>query len=873
MGQVYRARDTKLGRDVAIKVLPESFAQDPDRLARFEREARALASLNHPHIAQIYGLETQDGRDVEARRPVIVMELVDGATLAERIARGPLKVADALAIARQIADALDAAHERGIVHRDLKPSNIALTPEAAVKLLDFGLATDARTAQPLGASDLTHSPTMLSPTVSGVLLGTAPYMSPEQARGKPVDKRTDIWAFGCVLFEMLTGRAAFAGETTTDTIAAILEREPDWRAVPETTPPAVQQTLRQCLEKSPKRRLRDIGDVRLDAAVPSEAPPSGVPAPIAWLLALAAAIALAAAVWFARSNRAATLPAWSADTVTLAIDSAAPASGDASFPTSNVAVSRDGRFVAWVAANTNRQSTLWLYSLASGESKQLPGTTGAANPFWSPDGRAIGFQSGGNVRTIDIETGSIRSIASNPEVSVGGTWSADNVIVFSTRYTIERVSLSGGDRQVVARLNPEFQENSLRYPRFLPDGRHFLYVARSGRAQKSGSYVASIDPNSKPIRLFTTTSHVEYAAPGYLVYVSEGQLVARTFDLRTLTVGAETSPIVNHIEASSGGMSGQFDLSENGVLAYLQKSTLVKAVLQWYDRSGRPLGAAAPADAYATFRVAPDDRRVAIDLASEQNVVRDVWVLNPDQTRTRVTFGGSDDWQPFWSPDGKTLAFMSYRNGVADLFAKSLAGAVPEQPLLPSNQDRSTDDQRVSGDWSADGKRIAYWLDRTETRGDIWVQSLDGGPPVPLARTPHNERRPRFSPDGRFVAYESDESGANEIFVQPFPPTGGKWQVSSGGGSEVAWRGDGRELYYVDRDGMLLAIPVTLSAAGFSTGSAVRLFSLGRGATGGGTIRFDAARDGQRFLIRDVIDPPRQPIMLVLNWQSRLTRH
>ena len=868
MGEVYRARDTSLGREVAIKILPPSFAADPERLARFEREARLLASLNHPHIAQIYGLE---GRESEPRVPVIVMELVDGDTLADRLRRGPLKLDDALAIARQIADALDAAHEKGIVHRDLKPSNIALTRDGAVKILDFGLAKEV--SDGLGAADLTDSPTMLSPTMAGVVLGTAPYMSPEQARGKAVDKRTDIWAFGCVLFEMLTGGPAFGGETTTDTIAAILERDPDWSALPSSVPPFVRDLLRRSLTKDLRQRLRDIGDARLDGAslVPAARPRAA--APTRWVVLTAAAAAIAAAAWFARTTRNPSLPSWAREPVSLSIDSTAPSSGPAIFPSSTLAVSRDGRHVAWVAVKPDGPPIISIYSVPTGETRALSGTEGAMNPFWAPDSHALGFQSQGSLRTIDLTTGSVKAIAANADVSAGGTWNTENTIVFSTRYTLDQVPASGGDTRTVATLNSDFQENSLRYPRFLPDGRHFLYVARSGRALKSGAYIGSID-GGKPVRLFATTSHVEYAPPGYLVSVKDGELVARTFDASTLTAGAETFSIVSHIEASAGSMNGQFALSDNGVLTYLRRSTVLKAILRWYDRSGRPLEAIGGPEAYSAFRLAPDGQRVAVDLASERLVVRDVWVINPGGARTRVTFGGSDDWLPFWSPDGKKVAFMSYRNGVGDLFLKALDGAAPEQSLLRPGDGPGPSDQKVPGDWSSDGKLIAYWSERPETRGDVWVQTIDGSQKaVALARTRSNERRPRFSPDSRFVAYESDETGTYEIYVQPFPPTGGKWQISVGGGSEVAWRGDGGEMYFIDGTGMLVAVPVRTSVAGFAVRSPVRLFSLGRRPTPGGSIRFDVRRDGQRFLVRDVVDPPPQPIVVLMNWPVRLTRH
>jgi Tol biopolymer transport system component len=476
------------------------------------------------------------------------------------------------------------------------------------------------------------------------------------------------------------------------------------------------------------------------------------------------------------------------------------------------------------------------------------------------------------LRTIDIATGAVRALAPNTEVTSGGSWNADGTIVFTTRYTIDRISASGSDRRVVATLNRDFQENSLRFPRFLPDGQHFLYVARSGRAGNSGAYVGSID-GTPPVRLFAATSHVEYAPPGFLLYVRDSELVARPFDADALTVGDEIFTVVNRIEANAGGMNGQFAVSDNGVLAYLQRNTEVKAVLQWYDRAGRRLDAMGAPARHASFRLSPDGQRVLVDLASDRLVVRDVWVLSLSGAPTRVTFGESDDWQPFWSPDGTSVGFMSYRNGVGDLFVKSLDGTGAERQLLPPASEPGPDDQKIPGDWSLDGKLVAFWSERPDSRGDVWVQPVVGSQqPIAVARTPANERRPRFSPDSRFVAYESDATGTNEIFVQPVPPTGAKWQISVGGGSDVAWRASGGELYYRDRAGMLVAVPITTHTTGFTSGSPVRLFSLGDQPTAGGATRFEPTREGQRFLVRDVVPPPAQPISVLLNWQARLTR-
>jgi len=670
---------------------------------------------------------------------------------------------------------------------------------------------------------------------------------------------------------MLTGRLAFAGETTSDTIAAILERTPEWNALPPVTPPAVRHLLQRCLDKDPKRRLRDIADAHADLDGRAGPPAETLRArrsPILWTVAAGTLLASAAlATWIITGTRgAASLPQWAAEPATFSIETTAtPTSSPSALADPGVAVSRDGRFVAWVASTSEGRPTIWTYTVSTGERRELAGTEGASNPFWSPDGRSIGFSAKTALKIIDLASGSMRSIVDLPEVTQGATWGAQNIIVFSARYALYQIPASGGTPTVVAELDRSRQDNSLRYPKFLPDGRHFLYVARSGRSQQSGAYVGSLD--AKPIRLIATTSHVEYAPPGYLLYAEDGALVARTFDVRTFSVGAEPVIVANAIGANAGGMNGNFNVSGNGVLAYFKSGIVTNAVLRWFDRAGRPLDAITEPAQYTVFRIAPDGVHVVVGLSTENVVGRDGWVLNPGGAApTRVTFGGSDDWQPLWSPDGQKVAFMTYRNGVGDIFVKTLAGAAPEQPLLVS------DEQKIPGDWSTDGKYFAYWTDRPDTLGDIWVVPLEGTRlPIPIARTKFNEKRPRFSPDGRFVAYEADATGVSEVYVQPFPPTGGRWQVSVEGGVEVTWRGDGRELFYVNTGGMLIGVPVTLSSKGFSTGAPKPLFSLGsRNQVAIGA--YDVVRDGSRFLVRTVVDPQPQPITVVLNWPARLKK-
>jgi eukaryotic-like serine/threonine-protein kinase len=857
MGEVYRARDTKLGRDVAVKLLPPRFSADPERVARFEREARTLASLNHPRIAQVYSLEAADDR------LVLVLEFVPGMTLADRLTRGPLPVREALGLGRQIAEGLDAAHERGIVHRDLKPANVQVTPAGQVKILDFGLA---KALAGEDGDETSDSPTITAGlTRLGAVVGTPGYMSPEQARGTPTDKRADVWAFGCLLYECLTGERAFGGTTASAAIAAVLEGEPDSTKLPAGTPPDVRRVLRRCLQKDPRRRLRDIGDaisdLDPDRGEASPAPGSGRHPRSAWGLGLAAvllvAITLVATI---QVQRLFSGPGGPAVATVLQIPAPPGTASLAGAP----ALSEDGRQVAWVAEERDGRARIWVYSLDTGVTRPLPGSEGAANVSWSPDAHSVVFNSQASLKIVDLSSTTARTVVRLPGVSQGATWSAQSGILFSGRYSLFRVPPSGGTPTPVASVNHAYHENSLRWPQFLPDGRHFLYVARSGRAEESGAYVGTL--GGAPVRLFPTSSKVAYAPPGYLLAIRDGVLVARTFDLRTLAVGSDETVIGDPVGAQPNGLLGLFSVSANGTLAYFSHPVNPSVQLQWVDRSGVPIAPAGPAGNYSNFRIAPDGERIVVDMANAHRNVRDVWILNKSGTPpTRLTFGGSDDWIPVWSPDGQKVVFMSYRNGVGDLYVKTVAGSAPENAVVLS------ENQKVPSDWSSDGRFIAYWSDTADTRGDVWaVASAPSGSPIAIACSPANERQPRFAPDGTFVAYSSDESGQDEVYVQPFPPTGAKWQVSIAGGSDPAWSRDGRELYFVDAGNRLVGVPVSSASGRFSTGRQQSLFGVGR--PGGGTAVYDVAPDGRRFLVRTWVRPEAQPVTVVLNWPARLKR-
>ena len=852
MGEVYRARDTRLGRDVAIKVLPTAFTSDADRLARFEREARMLAALNHPNIGAIYGLEDTDG--IRA----LVLELVDGESLADRIARGGLLLKEALVIARQIADALDAAHEKGIVHRDLKPSNIALTRDGTVKVLDFGLAKTSVSGTP--ADDGAFGSTMTTAgTREGVVLGTASYMSPEQARGQALDKRTDIWAFGCVLYELLTGDVPFKGDTVSDTIAAVLDREPKWEALPAATPANIRRLLKRCLQKDVKARLRDIGDARAELDPDADTPAldrGNTRERARWsALSFAAAVVFAGigGYFWTHPFPAPERPEWTKGPVALSID-LAPGITFWGSPL-GVAVSPDGTKVAWIAGGPDARR-IWVRRLQASTAQALPGTEDALSPFWSSDGQSLGFFARGKLKVIDLRTNVVQSILESEDLSTdGGTWSSD-VILFSGRYAIFRTTAGGAPPVAVVRLNPEHVENSVRYPSFLPDGRHFLYVARSGRPQESGVYVGSLDGTA--MRLFSATTAVYYANH-HLLYGREGALVARAFDATTLAVGSDVKAIAENLAANVGGMDPGFAASANGVLAYYEGRGELESELQWVDRAGRRIGnaPAVSSAAIVSFRLSRDGTTIAFDVFNPKVGGRSIWVQEPGgRPPVRVTFGGADDWIPILSPDTQRVAFMSYRNGLGDIFAKPRSGGGTEEPLIVS------DVQKSPVDWSNDGRFLVY---NTFTgRPDVLAMPIGSNTkPIGIATSAARETGGRLSPDGHFIVYSSDETGTEELFVQPFPPTGNRWQVTIGGGVSGTWAAGGRELLF-QRGDSLMAMPIATTTDRVVPGRPTRLFGL---APVAGT-RFDVAPDGRLLVARQI--PADHRLHVVLNWPARL---
>jgi serine/threonine protein kinase/Tol biopolymer transport system component len=848
MGEVYRARDTTLGREVAVKVLPTIFTSDAERLARFEREARLLAALNHPNIATIHGVEHVDG--IHA----LILEVVDGETVAEAIDGRPVSVDRALAIARQIADALEAAHAKGIVHRDLKPANIKIRPDGVVKVLDFGLA---KALDDLSGTDPLHSPTItVGRTAEGAVLGTAAYMSPEQARGKPIDKRTDVWAFGCVLYEMLTGRTAFARETITDTLAAIVDHEPDWTAIPATVPENIRRLLRRCLQKDPARRLRDIADARLefddafDETYPRSRPTSSVSRGfqrLLWFAALMGVVAAVIAAWYFRGS--------AVESREVRFEIATPPTTEAT----SLALSPDGRAIVFAAASDGT-SQLWLRALDAVSPRLLPGTDNASLPFWSPNSRSVGFFADGQLKTIALDSGSVRALG--PSGVQGGAWSEDGTILFSQGAGggLRRVSADGGASAPVTEVT--LQRNVHRAPQFLPGGRRFLFYANG---TEPGIYVGEIGGPESASRILDAQAAI-YAS-GHLLFVRQNTLFAQPFNPARLSLSGEPVAIAVGLIASAEGFGAALSASDTGVIAVRLGPAGELRRFTWFNRSGQELESIAGSNVGSPFHfsLSPNGRSLAF-ARNEGGKPSDIWLLDVGRgVSTRFTFDEAFDLNAVWSPDGKRIAFSSNRRGTFDPYVKEVEGDRSEL-LLHSDREAGP-----ATDWSRDGRFILSSR-QGESEG-VWALPLDGtSSAFAVADTAFNETNAQFSFDGGWVAYQSNESGQVEIYIQRFPGPGRKWKVSSNGGVQVRWREDGSELYYLAPDNRIMAVPIRLASTddSVSVRAPVPLFAvrLNGDPRNSYARSYDVSRDGERFLV-DTMPELTLPITVVMNWESK----
>ena len=849
MGEVYRARDTKLDRHVAIKVLPASLAQDPERLARFEREAKVLASLNHPNIAQIYGVEER----------ALVMELVPGEPL-----KGPLALETALSYARQLADALEAAHEKGIVHRDLKPANIMVTPAGVVKVLDFGLAAVPQSSAG-DPSSPANSPTLtISPTRAGMILGTAAYMSPEQARGKPVDKRADIWAFGVVLYEMLTGRQAFRGETITDVLAAVVTKEPEWDRVPT----KVRRLLQLCLQKDPKQRLQAIGDWRLLLMDAQRSPDEmATKSRLPWAVAAVATLAAVGLGWVSYHH-------YSEETQVLKMTLQTPEKAQFGSPVYIPAISPDGRHVAF-AARIDGNVSLWIRDLDALSGRQLPGTANASYPFWSPDSRWVAFFADGKLKKIDVSGGPALTLC----VAQGrlGTWSKEDVIIYGTTTILFRVPAAGGTPVELNGPGQATSQSDARAPWFLPDGHHFLYMARSSDTQQTRIYVDTIDakPGSNSRReVLTANSNMVYVPPsqaklmgnsdGYLLFLRERTLMAQPFNAAKTQTTGDAVPIAEQIDdwQFNSDRQGQFSASQNGILVYTSGAAAGGNVqLTWFDPAGKPDGTVGTPGVIRGLAISPDGATVAADRL-DASALRDVWLYDLARgTASQFTFGPANNQYPVWSPDGSKIVFHSLRDG-GKPYEEASSGVGQVEVLNNDPRNNHVDD------WSRDGRYLIDVLLDPKTSSDIWVIPTFGDKkPFPYINSEFFEGDAKLSPNGQFLAYDSSESKRLEVYVQTFPEHVGKWQVSTGGGEYPVWSRDGRELYFISADRKLMAVPVGGSGKKFEVGLPKPLFEVR--ASG----QFDVGKDG-RFLIKVPQDTAavNVPITVIVNWQAGLKK-
>jgi Tol biopolymer transport system component len=864
MGEVYKVKDTRLDRIVALKVLPAHLAESAERRQRFEREARAVSALSHPHVCALYDVGQHDGT------PYLVMEYLEGETLTERIARGPVPLEQLLRIAAEIAAGLDAAHRSGIVHRDLKPGNVLLT-RSGVKLLDFGLAKIV--APPFGGiSELSTLPTEAATsalTGRGVVMGTVPYMSPEQLEGKEADARSDLFALGAVLFEMATGRRAFEGSQAS-VVAAILSADPPpVCSLRPRTPLAFERLVKACLAKNPDDRWQTAHDLMLGLGGIAEG--GGVDAGaapvsaqrgngrIAWGVAAVLLLGLLGVL----VSRPRPSPA---PVVRFVVP--APAGSTFNFigrDAGPLAVSPDGSRVAFVATASDGRKLLFVRALDALDASALPGTDGATYPFWSPDCRFIGFFADGRLKKIPASGGAVQTLC-DASMARGGTWSRQDVIVFAPGAygPLSRVSAAGGVPSAVTRLDESRLENSHRWPVFLPDGMHFLYLARGSVAKVEASgnslWLGSVEAGAIR-RLRSGNSSLAYAPPGVVLFVDEGNLVVAPFDVKRLEFTGEALPVASKVQHYLNTSSAVFSVSAN-VLAYQADAVPVVSQITWFDRSGRSVGPAGPPDDYEDPAISPDGRSVTAMRIDRMTGGASIWLSDSQQGAfRRLTAAGAFNHTPIWSPDGRRIVYEADRAGASDFYARQRSGTGADELLLSSNEQASLND------WSPDGRYVAYQMLSPKTKWDLWLLPLSGDRrPVPFLQTDANETTGRFSPDGKWMAYAADESGRSEVYVVPFPGPGGKWQVSSEGGAQPRWSRDGRELFYLAGDRKLMSVSIAPGST-FAAAAPKTLFQTRSRYTGGA---YDVSPDGKSFVVNTLAEESAVPITVVVNW---LTEH
>jgi len=867
MGEVYRARDTRLGRDVALKILPKEMSADAARRQRFEREAKTISGLNHPNICVLHDVGSQDGVDY------LVMECVEGETLAKRLEKGPLPLDQVLKYGAQIADALDRAHRAGIVHRDLKPGNIMLTATSA-KLLDFGLA---KPAVLVSGMTLTAAVPSTPVTQEGTIVGTFQYMSPEQIEGKEVDGRSDIFSLGAVLYEMLTGQRAFDGKSQLSVASAILEKEPaPIRSLKPMTPLALEHIVRKCLAKDAEDRWQSASDLGSELGWVAESGGTERPATIAqksrgWMMWLAVLVlsgaALFAAGYFARSEPRIQV-----------VRASLPPPADATFMLSSsmadmMVLSPDGRLLVFVAEGKGNPPQLWLRRLDTAESRPLDGTQNGYAPFWSPDSRWIAFFSDGKLKKMEASGGPVEALWDAP-LGRGGAWNKDGLILFTPNVSqpLYEIAAAGGPAKPLTQMDASRQEVTHRWPVFLPDGKHYLFFVRAANQAATGIYAGSLGSDQHTLIVSSSTNGI-YADPGYLLFVRGDALMAQPFDAERMQVSGEAAALAAGVTASLPTNFGFFSVSQAGTLVYSSASLELKRGLYWYDRQGKQLSMLGTPEYSSYPELSPDGKKLALRLFTQPGGNFEIWAYDLARgVHARESFSALTAFAPVWSPDGQQLAYSHGAQGISGdhMYLLNVGGTgkeeLIEQPFLESLANYPTS-------WSPNGEYLLF--DRQDKSGKtaVWVLPMKGNrKPHPIVDTQFNAQAGRFSPDGRWVAYVSNDSGKDEVYVMPFPGPGAREQVSAGGGTQPRWRKDGRELFYLSPEAKMMAADVTLDAKGFRAGAVKTLFALS-GVAGVPGQLYDVTPDGQKFIaVQDLVHTSTAPLTLVVNWDAELKK-